>query len=73
MTRREASEILVDIGAKIRDVVDNHRGEALEHKWEADKIEDAWKAHDYSTLLRMGVVNLKDIADMERALEALES
>lgn len=57
-----------EIGRKIRDAVDFHRGESEDHLRLADDIDDAWQQRDYEWLRSAGVISAADLREIEQAM-----
>lgn len=64
------SGLSAEIGRKIRDAVDFHRGESEDHSRLADDIDDAWRSHDYEWLRSANVISAADLREIEHAMVA---
>jgi len=64
------SGLSAEIGRKIRDAVDFHRGEAEDHSRLADDIDDAWQQRDYEWLRGAGVISEAELREIEQAMVA---
>ena len=52
--------VQADIGQKIKEAIDNHRGEAAYHSDQADSIEDAWREGDYGWLASARIITQRE-------------